>query len=869
MKRFTLMVALLIVFITLPAFAQDTRMFTIRDDDGTADEGRAQMGSPYYIARKTLILDRDPAEITNAWVQYYMKVNPYDKVTQKLYDHPVEGVEFTDLVVTLNGTEIVRGTLPKYASEGWHRVQIKPQLLKRGANHVTITVSEPGDYIYLGIDRDNDYGRSASSRNKGKSWRPGQPSMKTEKPQGGEYMVRLQYQAPLAPETGFIERDSQHYGWLELEDLFSTETLHSSGFKAIEWEKGENAPSRDLLAWGLDGRFNFSVTLPVDTDWTLWLRAWADDFRGGEFTLSIDGDEIYDSSDHDFSSDTAVKLEWLKMEELHLGEGEHVVEFQTEGECGHMFDVLVFTTDSGFLPDVSDPLPRMTTVSSLVEGPERDITELEPGLFMTDNPIRWAKPLAEGPLKTLWICGDINEREIVELQQRIDMEAQSISTPVRYKGGGLFGNLSLSMDDGDLIYETLIGDDPPDVVIFVRAGLAQLPGYALEALVERVENGGGLIVVRPTRETELPTEIGDLLEKRKPLDVSHVAAPFEFSALDEPQVREYGQGRMIVLPYMQWGTVGRVSNSHELRYPYWEYQFGRWVQLLMTAAGRDTAAVQAVEVPDNVEPGQQLTATVRVEGQAENVRAAWLKPFADKPVLLDPVPVREGSATITLPAASERGQYHLVCTCTDADGDAVGVGSAQYEISHPTQIMNLVATCSDDGSQAEARLDVYGEDNDLTVVAEVYGSHGRLLGRAAKTLEPGHHRTITVPLIPSFERLVEMRLRVPGQGGPQQRLRQLFTRPQEVIVDDFTPHCGVYTARECPDYCKSVYMRIYDQVGAKATHPLGAVWDSLEQGFSTARPARLTKAGNAKVTPDGERVPCLHDPELWEKEEPS
>jgi threonine dehydrogenase-like Zn-dependent dehydrogenase len=36
---------------------------------------------------------------------------------------------------------------------GWHEVQFDPDLLQRGENHVTITVSDRGNYFYLGVGR--------------------------------------------------------------------------------------------------------------------------------------------------------------------------------------------------------------------------------------------------------------------------------------------------------------------------------------------------------------------------------------------------------------------------------------------------------------------------------------------------------------------------------------------------------------------------------------------------------------------------------------------------------------------------------------------------------------------------------------------
>ncbi|NLO06762.1 MAG: hypothetical protein GX131_13130 [candidate division WS1 bacterium] len=856
-----LIAILLALTLAVAAFAQDARIYTVRDDDGTADEGRAQTGSPHYIARKTLNLDRDPADLQRAWVQYYMKVRPYDTTTKALYSEPVEGVEWTDLVVTVNGTEILRDELIEVATEGWHEVQFDPALLQRGENHVTVTVSEPGDYIYLGIDRENDYGRSASSRDAGKTWREGWLSFNTEEPDGGEYMVRLKYEAPEPEQVGFTERAGKYYGWIEMEDLFSATDVHASGFKAIEWNKGANQPSADMVAYNQEGRVSFSLQIPADRDWKLWMRAWADGFRNGTFTFSVDGRQIYDSTGHEFTSDTNLRLDWLDLGVVHLGEGTHTFEIITDGACGHFFDVFVLSTDMGLLPDVENPLPRMTTIASLVAGP--GISDLEPGLYMTENPIPWATPLAGGPLQTLWVCADINEREIVELQQRIDMEAAAVTSPSMYfRDEGTFG-LDLSLDQGDAIYDRLVSEPPVDVIVLARTKLDQLPEHATEAILSRVEEGAGLIVVRSRRD-DAETRIGALLEETEPLDISALPSPIDFYSLDHPSIRDYGEGRIIALPWSMWGTMHSLEDSHTLRYPYWEYIFARWMDYLLTAAGRDTAEAASVSCPETVTPGETPTVTVTLAGEAAQARATWLAPFSD-PIALDPVPVADGGASVALPASSKDGLHHVALTFTDADGAAVGVASAQYEVRQPTRITEVVAECTEDGSALTFTATTEGPGQ-LPVQAEVYGARGRLLGSVDATLGDGAE--LRVPLIASWERLVELRLTVAGEDAPAQRVYKLTTRPQDVVMDDYLPYSGVWTAVELPNYLQSVYLRIWDDLGIRVIQPSAPVWESLDQGFATGHPYRLTSVGNGTIDGEGIRTPCLHDDEMWAEEEP-
>jgi hypothetical protein len=309
----------LIVMLLVPgslSLAQEPqRIFVVRDDDGTADDGRGQVSGPTYVCLKTLNLQRDPAGITSARIMYYMKHNPYDVGTKTLYGAPVAGVNWSNFVVTLNGHEVLSDSLIKHGTEGWHEIPVDPALLAPGENKITMSLDGGGSYFYLGIDRSAPRGRSASSTDGGKTFRPNWLSFgQSKEADPGEYMVRLKLQAPAPPEVGFTERDGHQYGWLEVEDLFSATRPHASGFKALPWARGVNAPSGDLVAYAMAGSFETPLDLPADGEWRLWLRGWMDGFRGGAFSLSWDGKPFYASAgQHEFTSDAQLRFDWLDL----------------------------------------------------------------------------------------------------------------------------------------------------------------------------------------------------------------------------------------------------------------------------------------------------------------------------------------------------------------------------------------------------------------------------------------------------------------------------------------------------------------------------------------------------------------------------
>ncbi len=129
-------------------------------------------------------------------------------------------------------------------------------------------------------------------------------------------------------------------------------------------------------------------------------------------------------------------------------------------------------------------------------------------------------------------------------------------------------------------------------------------------------------------------------------------------------------------------------------------------------------------------------------------------------------------------------------------------------------------------------------------------------------------RLASVPVLPSWERLLEARLAI-GWGGEAtlQRAYRLFLRPQGVVLDDYISVACTHSNQEAPTYCWRVYSRHYDDMGMKAHYPDSIFWSSLQAGFSTGVAFGLTSVGSPGTGPGGERIPCLHDPQMWAQEE--
>lgn len=849
------------------------RVVVIADDDGTADKGRGQVTSHRSVVRKTLLLTTDPAAVTQASIMYYMKIRPYDVASRRLHAKPAPGIEWADLVLAVNGEEVFRGSLIEHGAQGWHEAAIDPKLLRRGENNVTMTLSRGGSYFYLGIDRAAPQGRSASSVDGGKTFRQNWLSFATDKADTGEYMIRLKVRAEMPDEVGFVERRGQFYGWLEVEDLFAADRAHASGFKALTWKKGANQPSRGKLAWGPEGRFLVPFDVPADRHWRLWVRGWMDGFRGGAFKLSWNGKLLFDSrGKHEFTSDARLRLDWLDVGTAHLGEGKHNLEIETSGDCGHMFDVFVLTTDFGFTPDAAAPLPRMTKLTRLV-GP-RGVSELKPGLFMTPNPTPWATPLADGPLRTLWVCADINEREVVELQRRMDMTADVVSSPIAYFGKSVFGS-DLPLDRGDLLYNLLASNKLYDVAVLVRTKLDQIPSHAMTELLRRVREGMGLIVVTSLREGESDTELSALMTQVAPLTFPAMHSPVDLKRLAQARWCRVGQGCVVRLAHSLYGTMDRVpGETHEMRYPFWEYQFAQWLKFLLWASGRSERRIVSVTVPEVVAPGAAPLLSLATQGSAgAAIRATCWGPFSSTGRQPTAVTCQDDRASITLPAVPENGLYRVGIALLDADGRVLDLAATHYRVERPVRVTSVEIACEGKGDHAAVTLATHNSTDapvQILLQALVVGARDRLIGQgdATLTVAPGEGvADLDVPLIRSGERLLELRLTLHGSDGTvHQRLHRLLTRPQPAALNDYIPYAGVWENLEVPCYCRPVYMRIFDELGIRAVRTGGAFWHSLDAGFATALPYRLTSIGSGTVDEAGLRTPCLHDKAMLLKE---
>jgi hypothetical protein len=266
-------------------------------------------------------------------------------------------------------------------------------------------------------------------------------------------------------------------------------------------------------------------------------------------------------------------------------------------------------------------------------------------LTVETSHVKWAKPLAGGPIRLLAVPTVDEGRTLVELAERLSLDLTTVSIDPNWdvnKWTMSFGDdYGARAEKGDLklIYSylerELTSDKKFDVILMpLNHGWAQLTQSSREALARRVREGCGLVLIRPfagelspLTPADLKPEDGELEETQQPGQTESSpwrrmgehyitrAIPvesFPFADLQnfvyraEPGARvliqtelgspilaerQFGKGRVIAFGYRNQGLswfMPMAARGH-LVDPYWEYFYALLSRSLIYAAGREPA----------------------------------------------------------------------------------------------------------------------------------------------------------------------------------------------------------------------------------------------------------------------------------------
>ena len=842
-----------------PSGAQ-TRRVVIKDCEVEPTGLRGHVSSPGIVLKKVLRLKTDPAAVRAATLLYRMCVQPYYPPTRKHYGGMAQGVEWPDLVVLVNEQEACRAPFGEAATQGWHEVSIPTGLLREGDNVVLFKHAgrRPG-YFYLGGHRATQ-GHSFMSDDGGRTFRP----------HPDEFIVSLRLDVAAGPDRpAFATRGGHAYGWLEVEDLFDRKRRSPDGWLNIAYP-GVSQPSRGLVAHSMGDR---TLTVPFDLPragrWHVWVRGWQDGFRAGRFRLEWNGTEVFDSQGHSWTGDVDVRYDWLKCGATQLAAGRNTLRAVNTGECGHMFDVIVLTTDADYAPDDKQPLPQMPVAKQVL--PE-GIGHPEPGPYMTQDPVVWAKPTAGGPLRTLWVCADINELEIVELSRRLDLSYDVLSSQVGYYSGrGRFGQ-DLGADQTDLLYQVL-QDKEYDVLILVRVNLDQIPEDLQTLIAAKVKAGLGLVRVGSDREQTEGHVVGRLFKDLSALEMPHLRTCFAPKAFPWSRSGKVGAGRVVDVGYMIWGMMGyrRDEEAAAPYYPVGELWFARWAKWLLLAAGRFDGGPGIESLA--VEAGRplKLTVTCHDTPAGARVRVVCFAPWEGHRAEVT-ADVTAGRAATTVPVGRENGLYRLQVALTDQAGRVLDFAAEDLVLRDPPGISEVVLPDDrvDPARPIPVTIRMRGPapaPGRVTLLAELVAAHGRLLASTQEVVglsADEAEASLSLSMLPSQQQdwFARVHVRLSDASGTvlERRRGTVFIR-QPPVFDDYRGGSGIWQQKCLPDYVRHVPARVLQDLGMDAVLTADiALGSPVPPGLRYFHIFRLTSAGNPTWTEKRERVPCIHDP---------
>jgi hypothetical protein len=267
-------------------------------------------------------------------------------------------------------------------------------------------------------------------------------------------------------------------------------------------------------------------------------------------------------------------------------------------------------------------------------------------LSVETSHVKWAKPLAGGPIRLLAVPSVAEGRTLVELAERLSLDLTTVSIDSDWdvnKWTMSFGDdYGARAEKGDLklIYsyleQELTSAKKFDVILLpLNHGWEQLTPASREALARRVREGCGLVLIRPFASElsplsplDLKPENGELEEPEKPgktesspwhrvgehyITRAIPVESFPFGDLQnfvyraEPGARvliqtesgspvlaerQFGKGRVIAFGYRNQGLswfMPMAARGHFVD-AYWEYFYSLLCRSLIYAARREPAA---------------------------------------------------------------------------------------------------------------------------------------------------------------------------------------------------------------------------------------------------------------------------------------
>ena len=496
---------------------------------------------------------------------------------------------------------------------------------------------------------------------------------------------------------------------------------------------------------------------------------------------------------------------------------------------------------------------------------------LTPGELTTPH-VRWAKPLAGGPVKTLGICTFQNGRELLELEQRLAIELHHVmvlsSSSLGYPPTTGKYNQVRGFYAGDMIRKLKAAmKEDYDLIIVGNVLWKILPERTQQAILDKVRDGTGLLVAFPDAEDNSVWKelTGAVKSSRDYLGI----LPYEqMSAFTEEggQTRytlaqlksgTFGKGRIALLDWEKHDADKRRSlgaHHHALtNIPLWspltrygwdyEYSMAAVVRACLWAAKRDVSIrVRGIELAKPVlGVDEGTTAVLRVESESAVDAAVEviLRNLRNETcgTWTVPAPLAPGVNQVVLPVpGSEAGTYGLDCIVR-CDGSARDFAAAAFEVTSACRIaaVRLDTQLMLPGEPVGVEVVLDGDCRDALLELSAIDANDRLLARSRVAIaETGSGRYSLLPRAgtTASNKLV-VKLLLAG--------RAVQTRSAPYVLDrraELAQQYLVAVWKNVPsDYLSSLYLDVFRRYGIDIIynpHFYAYSEELLQQGHESA-----------------------------------
>ncbi|MCC6445803.1 MAG: beta-galactosidase [Armatimonadetes bacterium] len=461
--------------------------------------------------------------------------------------------------------------------------------------------------------------------------------------------------------------------------------------------------------------------------------------------------------------------------------------------------------------------------------------------------IPWMNPFTGGPLKVLAVPSVDEGRTLIELAQRLEMEYEAVTIDPAWDvnkwtiGFGKDYGARAEPNDYALLYrylaESLTAPARYDVLLMHGIhGWARLPKRARSALLKRVREGAGLVIVGPFLGSENPEAEKELAEL-SPLGRAqgekltdgeynaqfrgesstgpwqavaehYIASAIPWSALPADYLGHYryapgenaqalvtagdsspvvavktcGKGRVVALGYVNdglapavpWTSFGRIASDH-----YWEYLYGLLCRSLVWAAGKEPAVRLQAEgdVPRFAAGGAAGRAlTVRVSGSVPSGARLRID-FRDESGRAQASRSlrlgKAGTVSVKYPQGLSGGIHTADCIL-EAGGKRLDWTGAAFEIAREGTVRAVTCdrTVYRAGDEVKAEIST-ASSAPLDMVAEVIDNYGRVLDRQKSAIPAGERSTrIALRLKSPLTNIAWVRAALYQENRPVHRMQE-------------------------------------------------------------------------------------------------